>query len=377
MSSKVIIADMCYHQVMAESMYYIFSENHNVKLVVNETNMSWPNDIAPKNIATIRNTSKKNDNFIQRRYFRFLFIINLLFIAKKNDYVIFTSGIEYVPIFIRTLWYILYVFLTQKTNVITVAHQTNIWEQGFGNIFKRILLKKALDNSYRIACLSDFTLENWKRHSFSSTPSFRLPFLIIEEGKIKSKKLETEPEKIVIACQGTVSLKRKNYYDLYNAINLLSKNERKRFQFIFQGPPISTEDKVFLEEFSKIADVDWRDYYMPSVKVEKKLLVAHIFIAPLNLDYGYGTYRESGAGFDAIKYQLPVITNSTFCSKEFASIFVDYNTVEELLEVLKKLDMKTLNRYYDNLAILSKDYTTKYWAAKMVSELNISEDELL
>lgn len=362
--NSILIADMCYHQVMAESIYYPLKSISKCHLLLNEANFIIANDIESEDVTLLSYRSAKI-NWFKRRLLRLRFLLNIIVRQNNYSFIIITAGIEYVPKLLRFIWYLL-ICLTcvRKRNIIFVVHNVKYWERSTHSIIFGKLFQIILKNAYSFACLSEQVLGLWREASLSERPSFLLPFLTVSDTLIGSNPI-SEKNIIRIAVQGTVCQKRKRYDHLLYVISNMNKKALSRFQFVFQGPPVSKEDRELLKSMELRADIDWRDYYLSNEEMNELMVSCGLFLAPLNVEYGYGKFRESGIGFDCVKYQRAGIAQLCMCSSEFKNILIDYNNENDLLKIFESLNFNKLDEMYRKVTMLSKEYSHSYWAERL------------
>lgn len=359
---SILIADMCYHQVMAESMYNVFSKRYKTNILSNESLMTWPDSIN-KNDIFILSRSKSDLGALKRRIYRLLFLIKLFLIQKKYAAVIVTTGIEYAPRGLQLVSYFLYYLICRRSKVITVVHNIDFWEVNKKGCLKKKVLSEVLKTSRKFICLSDKISKNFAEKYSLSEKTVTAPFLTISKFDLDENHfnhLKSIDKKIVIVYQGTVNYKRKNCEILLSAFSKMSCKDRGKFKLIFQGPPIYEKDREFLCEISKLMDCDWRDYFLPYNKMKELIKSSHILIAPINSSFGYGEIKESGICFDAIRYMRPAIVPEGICSEEFLPFLKTYKTEEELLGLLKNLNKNTVEYLSKKLKEISYKYTNEY-----------------
>lgn len=362
--NTVLIADMCYHQVMAESLYYPVEKNNRPYLLLNEANYTLSPEI---NLHNVRVVSKKKEvrNWLHRRWVRILFLIKIIMLQKKNDLVIITSTLEYVPVLTRTICYLLVCLICQRRkNVVFVIHNVKFWKMKIRYSIFSILFKYISKKAFAFACLSEQVIKFWNEENVSERPVYLLPFLTVKDSYIGSIPV-SEQEKITIAIQGTVCHKRKKYNHLEYIINQLSQSEKDKIEFVFQGPPVSDEDKCFLQKIQTKCKAEWRTNYLSDEEMMALIRKTDLFFAPLNRSYGYGIFRESGIGFDCVKYQRGAIVQASMCSPEFRSCMIQYTSKDELLNIIKDINHKQIKKVYNEVVQLSKRYSHSFWSKKI------------
>lgn len=371
---RFLIADMCFHQVMAECMYHVFSNLGETHILAHETTMAWPSNI-PANHILLKNKIFRKIGFIQRRMLRLKFLITLLRISRNYSHIIVTTGIEYAPKGIKLISYVMY-YLLCLTNkrVITVVHNTNFWEDDSG-FFRAFLVRRITSSVKAFACLSNRVHKRWRSTISPANNSFVLPFLTIDQNHISKQMHSKASDVITLIYQGTVNYKRKDCDLILSTFRHLSDQKRSKYKIIFQGPPIYTEDMLFLSKLSALVECDWREYYLPHEEMRKLLLGGDIFISPLKSSYGYGQIKESGIAFDCIKYQRPGIVRGGLCSDEFSDFLLSYSSATDFFNLLNTLDRKILHNLYNNLIHTSSFFTHSYCASNIREHVLGDSDE--
>lgn len=362
-----LVADMCYHQVMAESLYYPLSQLGKVRLLLNEANFQVARDINPSDV-TIMSHRSDTMNWFQRRILRMRFALTVALNQKKYTNVVITAGVEYVPSLVRIWWYVIICIACLRVrNIIFVVHNVKYWEKKAHSKYYGLVFRKILRYAHSFACLSEQVLTFWNNASISNVESFVVPFLTVRDPYVGSCRLPNK-EVIRIVVQGTVCQRRKRYDHLIFALLNMSDKVRSRFKFIFQGPPVSEDDREMLRRLESQASIEWRDHYMTNNEMELLMQSCDLLLAPLNTEYGYGVFRESGIGFDCVKYQRGAIAQAHMCSPEFTDGIISYNDEKELLHILEELSLEQIEQVYQNVVKISRMFSHSFWATRL-SEL--------
>jgi hypothetical protein len=367
--SKFLIANLCFHQVMAESLYHILSNIGTVHIISNEDTMPWEKSIPPHNITQIKTSASFKSNLkdaFSKRIGR-LKVLWWIYTKKKQfDYVIFTAGTEYIPKGIRLISYVLLKLITSSRTikVIETLHKISFWESIFKNpSIKNKILRNSINEMVGFASVSDRILQSWKNRGYANISQIQIPFVVPKDGY---KRICRSPiDRMVICVHGTTTLKRRRYDIMFDALKLLPDNKRNLFDIIFQGPPVSSDDRAFINRLSGIVSTKWRDHYMSSDEMRVLMEEVDIIIAPLNAKYGYGTDNESGVGFDCYRYQIGGIVPEEICSNEFAPALITYSSVQNLRDVFLSLDKNMTAKLSQSSSIVAAAYTDAQWALKL------------
>jgi hypothetical protein len=366
-SPRFLIANLCFHQVMAESLYHILDNLGTVHIISNEDTMPYQESIPKEHIARINTKPSFKSNIrdaLAKRIGR-LQVLLWIFSKRNNfDYLIFTAGVEYIPKGIRLFSYILIMMISRfgSVKVIETVHKISFWNDVFRNgvIRNRIFTHS---NISALACVSDRILSLWKNKKLTDIPAIQIPFVVPSSEYIRN--IVTTENRIVICVHGTATMKRRRYDLMYDAFHSIPESKRSSLEIVFQGPPVSAEDKSMINKLSDIVAVRWRDHYLSSDEMEVLMSESDILIAPLNTEYGYGSDNESGIGFDCLRYHIGGIVPKAVCSSEFAPVFMTYTSSEELKDIFLSIDKKTTRDYSNRAQKAAAQYTDKAWANKL------------
>jgi hypothetical protein len=293
------------------------------------------------------------------------FILWIVFHRKKYDYIFFTAGIEFAPKLLKPLWYLCFLLIcrSRKARVIDVAHSLSFWDCSRVKGLKRLLIKQILSKVFAFVCLSNLVLDKWRELGYSTRPSLLIPFLTVKKDEIKLRSFNSQI--ITVCVQGTVCHKRRDYRDLLSVVENMEHDQKSRLSFIFQGPPVEKQDLVFLNHFKTTARCEFRESYLDSTKMKDLIARCDILFAPLSPHYGYGKIRESGIGFDCVRYQIGAIVPAGICSKEFDSVLLPYENANQLSNILLTLNKDAINSLNRNAFRLSTDFTDDAVAEKV------------
>ncbi|MFN3916647.1 MAG: hypothetical protein ACK4K0_02795 [Flavobacteriales bacterium] len=202
------------------------------------------------------------------------------------------------------------------------------------------------------------------------------------------EKTETRETPLNIVVPGEVSLERRDYHTLIDAIELYTqKNTNFKIQFlgsINQGY-LNTKKLVSrIDTLNQQIGKEIIKLFKDGIQVEKfeeQMRSADFIISPLVLgikvfetEEVYGTSKFSGATFDIITYRVPgIFPQYLVTDPEFSYGIKKYKNAEHLASLIEKMveDINYLNAMKEKATFVSEKCRLEKWRAKIFSALAI------
>lgn len=247
------------------------------------------------------NTLEKYTGFFSRFHFPVPVILrvhNINATFRPMQSVMFTPGTR-----IKAIWFVL------VKRVITRNWQAR--RRLLNNVDVIMLPSPGIaDYSHKYGLLSDY----------NNVSSYCLPFSCLQS-VCPEKTLDVRT--LVLSVLGTVDVTRKEYSELFEAMELLQDRTEYAIELHFLGAVKGKEGRAVIDRFQQLEGARFSFFYsthfVSQEEVDAVMIRTHFLLAPIRLESNfkmhrevYGCTRMSGVEIDVVNYRTPAFVPAQY-----------------------------------------------------------------
>jgi hypothetical protein len=327
MKKKILIIENLFHFWQISEVVNLLKKDFDCKVLL------------PSQFIKLVNVKK---HYFIKSKFRYLILLHAIFIAKKFDYIYFSTSPEYPDYptnlksflfyFQQNLFFFIFLIFFKKKTIVYIRGVYRFIPEIHSNFVNKFFIwirKKNFSVITRFVCENN-NLRNRFKYYFNKGKKKYLVTTLYTRFYDKKRNIFKKNKKLNIGILGVIDPERKSYNLIYD----FSKKYKNKIKLIFLGRRLKKDSTSVINMF-KLNDTKYINGFLTDLQLINWGKNCDILVSLNKKELFYGSLKGTASFGDAISLQKPLVApNFTDVIKEFKDFTYYFKDKKDLEKIL-------------------------------------------